>query len=63
MPEIKLQYETGKKAPDGLYACMTCEGNDPEAITMPYDGDDTDTGKVLPECKKCGGYTYWQKVL
>lgn len=61
MLEIKSQYETGEKAPNGVYACMTCEGNDPMTIAMPYEGDDIDTVIVLPECKKCG-YTYWYKV-
>lgn len=61
MPEIKSQYQTGEKAPDGVYTCMSCEGNNPVTITLRYKGDDPDEGKALPYCKKCG-YTYWYRV-
>lgn len=61
MQNKKSQYQTGEKAPDGFYVCMSCEGNNPVTITMPHDGNRSVKGAVLPECKKCG-VTDWYKA-
>lgn len=49
------KYETGSEPPEGVYACMKCDGNDPYSVMVP------ESVVKLPVCPKCGG-TEWYKV-
>lgn len=52
--EIKSQYKTGEKPPEGTYTCMECSGNNPASVIVP------EMVKVLPVCPKCGGRTWYK---